>query len=73
MAEVLESVWGRLFRGWESTEADENGYPVVGEHPAEIKRTGFAAFVTSLKILWTCIREAPELAQRRKMSASAKK
>ena len=27
MREVLASPWGRLFRGWESAVADENGYP----------------------------------------------
>ena len=73
MAAVLESNWGRLFRDWENQQADEQGFAVVGDQPAELKRTGLAAFWTSLKILWTCFKEAPEIAQRRRMSASAKK
>jgi hypothetical protein len=44
----------------------------VGDSPAELKRTGLAAFWTSLGILWTCLKEAPEIAQRRKMTASSK-
>ncbi|MEJ2084254.1 MAG: DUF362 domain-containing protein [Acidobacteriota bacterium] len=70
MSEVLDSAWGRLFRDWESTESDGQGYPAVGDRPAELKRTGLAAFWTSLKILATCIKEAPEIAQRRKMASS---
>lgn len=73
MASVLESRWGRLFRDWENLQSDEQGFSAVGDQPAELKRTGLAAFGTSLKILWTCFKEAPEIAQRRRMSASAKK
>lgn len=72
MAEVLASPWGRLFRDWENLEPDDAGYPMIGNDPAELKRTGLAAFGTSLKILGTCLKEAPELAQRRRMSSSAK-
>ncbi len=73
MAEVLDGAWGRLFHSWDTLTADEQGFPTVGEEPAEIKRTGLAAFWTSLKILWTCLKEAPELAQRRRMTTSAGK
>jgi len=73
MAAVLESRWGRLFRDWENLQPDEQGFPAIGDQPAELKRTGLAAFWTSLKILWTCFKEAPEIAQRRRMSTSAKK
>jgi hypothetical protein len=73
MAEVLDGAWGRLFRAWETLTADEQGFPTVGEEPAEIKRTGLTAFWTSLKILGTCLKEAPELAQRRHMTTSAGK
>jgi hypothetical protein len=72
MADVLESPWGRLFRDWENLTPDENGFPVIGAEPAEIKKTGWAAFRESLRILWTCIKEAPEFDQRRRMSASAR-
>ena len=73
MAEVLDSAWGRLFRQWETAIADEQGYPEIGESPAEIKRTGWRAFWTSLKILWTCLKEAPELAQGGRMAAPTKR
>ena len=63
-------MWGRLFREWETVQADENGYPIVGDQPADLKLTGISAFWTSLKILGTCIKEAPEIAQRRKMADS---
>ncbi len=73
MAEVLDSAWGRLFRQWETTTPDEHGYPEIGEAPAEIERTGWKAFWTSLKILWTCLKEAPELAQGGRMAAPTKR
>ena len=72
MAEVLKSPWGRLFRDWERLRPDEAGFPAVGEQPAEIKKTGFAAFWQSLKILLTCIKEAPEFGRRR-MAASQRR
>jgi uncharacterized protein (DUF362 family) len=71
MARVLESNWGRLFRDWENVTADEHGYAEIGAHPAEITKTGWAAFRESLRILWLCIKEAPEFGQRRRMAASS--
>ncbi len=73
MAEVLESPWGRLFRDWENLTPDEDGFTEIGEQPAEIKKTGWAAFRESIRILWLCIKEAPEFDQRRQMSASSKR
>jgi len=37
----------------------------------ELKRTGLAAFFSSLGILGTCIREAPEVAARRRHRSSS--
>jgi len=71
MAAALESPWGRLFQNWENVSPDENGYPDVGVAPARLKRTGWRAFVKSLGILGTCIREAPELGRRRRRAAGA--
>jgi uncharacterized protein (DUF362 family) len=71
MADVLESEWGRLFQDWENLESDDVGFPTVGTRTAGLARTGLAAFGTSLKILTTCIKEAPELAQRRRIKSSA--
>jgi uncharacterized protein (DUF362 family) len=66
MAEVLESVWGRLFRHWEHVTPDARGYPAIPEEGAEIRRTGLRALWRSLGILALCIKEAPEFASRRR-------
>ncbi|MFQ5424040.1 MAG: DUF362 domain-containing protein [Phycisphaerae bacterium] len=64
MRAALDSDWGRLFRNWETLTPDERGFPTVGGEPAQLKRTGFRAFLKSLGILGTCIREAPEFSLR---------
>jgi uncharacterized protein (DUF362 family) len=69
MHPVLTSEWGRLFRNWEHQVPDERGYPEVGVAPAEIKRVGFQAFLKSLGILGTCVREAPEFSLRKRKLA----
>ncbi len=69
MREVLDSDWGRLFGNWEHLAPDENGFPSVGDEPARIKRLGLTAFMRSLRILGTCIREAPEFTARRRREA----
>jgi uncharacterized protein (DUF362 family) len=71
MADVLASDWGRLFRNWENVRPDENGYPDVGTAPAELHRTGWKAFLTSLGILGTCIKEAPEFSARKRRVAKS--
>jgi len=71
--EVLRSKWGRLFHNWETVKATEKGYDDVGEKPAGIVRGTFKLFWMALKILGTCIKEAPEIAvrKRRKTAASS--
>jgi uncharacterized protein (DUF362 family) len=66
MRQALASPWGRLFRHWESARADDDGYPDVAGQPAHIPRSGWRALVTSVGVLWTCLREAPEMAARRR-------
>ncbi|HHN74884.1 MAG TPA: DUF362 domain-containing protein, partial [Acidobacteria bacterium] len=66
MRQVLDSPWGRLFRDWENAERDERGFPAFAAAPAELRRTGWRALGTSLGILATCVKEAPEVLQRRK-------
>ena len=66
MDRVLASPWGRLFRHWERVESDGRGYPVVPEEGARIERTGLKALARSAGILATCIKEAPEIASRRR-------
>jgi hypothetical protein len=66
MRAALESEWGRLFCNWESVRPDARGYPDVGARAPELRRTGLKAFGTSMGILGTCLREAPEVAARRR-------
>ncbi len=71
MEGVLASPWGRLFRNWETVQADANGYPDVGTDAAQIEKVGGKAFVESIGILGTCIKEAPEFASRKRMAHAA--
>ena len=72
MREVLKSNWGRLFRNWERLAPTEDGFDTVGDAAAEIRRTGFNAFRRSLRILVSCIREAPEFLTLRKRQMQKK-
>ena len=63
---VLASPWGRLFRHWDRVQSDGRGYPTIPEEGARIERTGLKALTRSLGILATCIKEAPEIASRRR-------
>jgi uncharacterized protein (DUF362 family) len=67
--ESMDSDWGRLFANWEQVSPDERGFPDVGDQAAELRRTGLRAFGTSLKILATCVSEAPEFTARRRTRA----
>jgi len=69
MEQVLASEWGRLFRNWETLSPDADGFQNVGTDAAEIERTGLKAFTKSIGILGTCIKEAPEFANRRRKVA----
>ena len=66
MAKALASEWGRLFGDWENTASDGQGFPEISDRPVELKLTGLRAFLTSLRILWTSVREAPEIVLRRR-------
>ena len=66
---VLRSEWGRLFQHWESARADEAGYPEVREGGPQFVRGTVQLLGMALKILATCIREAPELAVHRRHRA----
>lgn len=69
MQATLNSEWGRLFRNWERLTPDDQGFPTVGEEAAELPRSGLAAFRRSFGILWTALKEAPEVAARRRRAA----
>ncbi len=66
MRDVLASDWGRLFRHWEQVTPDAQGYPVVSDTGATIRRTGLRALARSMGVLATCVREAPEFGRRRR-------
>ena len=66
VAGVMASAWGRLFANWEWVTPDARGYPDVGDRPAELERSGLRVFLESLRLLWTCLLEAPEVAARRR-------
>jgi hypothetical protein len=70
MQEALDSDWGKLFRNWEALTPTADGFPSVGEEGTELQRVGFKALVTSLGILGTCVREAPEFSNRRRKVVS---
>jgi len=71
MEQVLRSEWGRLFRNWEALTPDANGFPMVGGEGVELTRTGMRALVTSMGIIGTCVREAPEFSNRRRKVVSS--
>ena len=57
---------GPALRNWERLTPDEKGFPDVGAEAPELTRTGLAALGTSIGILATCLKEAPELQARRR-------
>jgi uncharacterized protein (DUF362 family) len=71
MHKVLASDWGRLFRNWEQLTPNEQGFPAVAGEDADLTRAGLRAFTTSLGILGTCIKEAPEFSTKRRKVVSA--
>jgi uncharacterized protein (DUF362 family) len=62
---AFSSPWGRLFANWESRVPDADGYPDVGQAPARRTRSFGQLMGKAVRILWTCIKEAPEVARRR--------
>jgi hypothetical protein len=64
--QAMGSIWGRLFHNWESRRAGEAGYAEVGEAKGSLVRSVWGLFGMSMNILKTCIREAPELATRKR-------
>jgi uncharacterized protein (DUF362 family) len=69
MHSVLKSDWGRLFCNWEHLTPDERGFSIVGAEAPPLQRLGAKALLTSLGLIKTTIREAPEFASRRRHAA----
>jgi len=70
MRKVLGSPWGRLFENWETAETSETGYINVNRRVPRVVRGTFRLIGMGLKILLTCVKEAPELAARRRRRKS---
>ena len=49
-----------------------DGFATVGSDGAQITRVGFKAFTKSIGILGTCIKEAPEFANRKRKVAATR-
>ena len=64
--QALAGKWGRLFHNWDSVTPDAKGYPEIGEQTGQLVRTAWGMVGLAIKILWTCIREAPELSVRKR-------
>jgi uncharacterized protein (DUF362 family) len=70
MRKALESPWGRLFQNWERLTPDRDGFPNTGTEAPALHRTGVRAFIESLRILWVCVKEAPEFGRRHRRIAT---
>lgn len=70
MHPVMNTDWGRLFRNWENLTPDEQGFPTV-DAPETPVRGGMRAFLRSLGILATCVKEAPEFSNARRRVVSS--
>ncbi|MCK6485281.1 MAG: DUF362 domain-containing protein [Phycisphaerae bacterium] len=70
MHPVMNTDWGRLFRNWENLAPDEQGFPTV-DAPETPVRGGMRAFLRSLGILATCVKEAPEFSNARRRVVSS--
>jgi len=64
--QVLRSTWGRLFYNWEKIKPTERGFENVGDQPPGLVRGFFQLMGMAARILGTCIREAPEVALRKR-------
>ena len=71
MREALHSPWGRLFHNWERVRPDAKGFPQVGEAQGGLVRSFGRVMVLAWRILVTCIKEAPEVARRKRRITSA--
>ncbi|HOW70004.1 MAG TPA: DUF362 domain-containing protein [Phycisphaerae bacterium] len=66
MHQILHSDWGRLFHNWERLTPDQNGWPDVGSDPARLERGTARLLSKAVRVLGTCIVQAPEAARLRR-------
>lgn len=65
MEDVLNSEWGRLFQNWSHVTTTDHGFTDIGPAAPDFHRNVSAMFAQGLRVLATCIVEAPELRGRR--------
>ena len=68
---ILTSEWGRLFHNWDKLaippdNLEAPGWEELGEAPEELHSESMKLVMKSLKILGTCVKEAPEFAAKRR-------
>ncbi|MCE5231335.1 DUF362 domain-containing protein [bacterium] len=73
MQDCLASEWGRLFENWANVTQTENGYENIGPEIPGYMRNYSAMLKQSMKVLGTCVTEAPEIAARRRRKQTASK
>lgn len=66
MKSCLESPWGRLFQNWGHVKATDEGFPEVGNDTPGFHRNLLGMVWQAVKVLGTCVLEAPEVAARRR-------
>ena len=69
---VFRSDWGKLFHNWGRLTPTPRGWEEVGAQPPGLVRGGVQLLATGLGILWTCIKEAPEITARRRQKQQAR-
>ncbi len=73
---IIHSEWGRLFHHWEKLELPPDdletpGWKEIDAAPAELKQQSLKLMGKSMKLLGTCIREAPEFKAKKRHKKSA--
>jgi uncharacterized protein (DUF362 family) len=69
--EILKSDWGRLFNNWDKVAIPSNdltvpGWVNVGEEPAHLDRQTARLIGKAMRVLGTCVKEAPEFDAKRR-------
>jgi hypothetical protein len=72
--EILKSDWGRLFHNWEKKALPPDdlsipGWTDVGAEPAKLDRQTSHLMGKALRVLGTCVKEAPEFDAKRRRQA----
>jgi uncharacterized protein (DUF362 family) len=72
--EILGSEWGRLFHHWEKVAIPPGdlaapGFPSLPEGPAQLNPETMKLILRSMRVLATCMKEAPEFGARKRRKA----